>query len=196
MKGAQRKRATSKVSTGRFSEGDIIVKKMTLSSQAIACSAGAIIPVTTSVTSSLVQSAAAAEWSSFAARYQQYRVRKVRVRAFPTSRVNGLNSAGQDVSLSSLYVADYIGGSAPTTAAQVLSDEGAKVVSTGDNFVFQADWRRNPNAKLWNPTNAAIPTANQFGIAWASSTLTGFMPANATQFTYDVEWEVEFRGAQ
>lgn len=174
--------------------GDIILKKMTLSSQSIATTAGSIIAVTTSVTSSLVQSAPAAEWASFAARYQQYRVKSVRIRCSPCFPACSTPAVG--TGHSQLYVSDYIGTGAPTSAAQVLSDESSSCHSTSKSVSYTASSRRNPNALLWNPTTAAIPAANQFGISWASSTVATMMAAATPYFSYDVEWVVEFRGSQ
>ncbi len=176
--------------------GDIVLKTMTLSSQVLATSAGGVIPVTTSITSSLVQSGPAAEWASFAARYQQYRVRAVRIIAKAIRTRPYLDAAGVDNLVSSLYVADYIGTAVPASAAQVLSDENSKVLSTADHFVYETTWAKNPNAKLWNPTSAAIPAANLYGIALASSTLVGLLKGTTNQYTYVVEWDVELRGSQ
>jgi hypothetical protein len=170
---------------------------MTLPSLVISTTAGAIIAVTTTVDTTLVQSAPATEWASFAARYQQYRVRRVRVRACPVFPVNdGPDGIAVSTGHSSLYVSDFIGTSVPGSAAQVLADEGAKALCTYKPFVYETTWARNPNAKLWNPTSAVIPAANSYGIAWASSTNATMMAASAPYISYDVEWEVEFRGAQ
>jgi hypothetical protein len=177
--------------------GDQIVKKLTLPSQIQSTTAGAIIPLTTGITSSFVQSNPATEWASFAARYQQFRVRQVRVRMMPVFPVNsGVAGLAVNTGHSQMYVADYIGASLPASAAQVLSDERATVVSTAKGFSFVSTWNKNPNAKLWNPTGAAIPAANLFGIAWASNTNATLMAASLPYFAYDVEWIVEFRGSQ
>jgi hypothetical protein len=90
---------------------------------------------------------------------------------------------------------DYIGSAAPASAAQVLSDENMKVVATNRDFVKTITWKRNPNARLWNPTSAAIPAANQFAWVCASP---GAVPLTTatTYFAYVVEWEVEFKGSQ
>jgi len=188
---------TRKISTRNEAPGDQIVKKLTLPSLIVSTSAGAILALNTATTSSLVQSNPATEWASFAARYQQYRVRQVRVRMMPVFPVNqGGAGLGVNTGHSQLYVADYIGASVPASAAQVLSDERAVVVSTAKGFTFVSTWTKNPNAKLWNPTGAAIPAANVFGIAWASNTNATLMTASVPYFAYDVEWIVEFRGSQ
>jgi hypothetical protein len=174
----------------------MISKSFTLPSQSVATTAGNVIAVTTSVKASQVQSGPATEWASFAARYQQYRVKAVRVRMTPVYPVSGPPVASGQTGHSQLYVGDYIGSSVPTTAAQVLSDERAIVVSTFKAFTYTVTSKRNPNALLWNPTTAAVPSANDFGIAWASSTVAALLCASTIYYAYDVEWVVEFRGSQ
>lgn len=174
---------------------DIIVKRMTIPNSAvIASTAGNILALDTSTTAALVQSAPASEWASFAARYQQYRVRKVRLLLEPVNTVS-FTVAAVAVVHTSLYSGDFIGSSVPGSAAQVLSDEKARVTNTSKRLVYTVDWSRNPNARLWNPTSAALPVANSYGVAFASAT-NAILAANANYFTKTVEFEVEFRGAQ
>jgi hypothetical protein len=178
------------VSRSVESAGDQIVKRMTLSGLTLATGAGTAIGVTNIVTSAFVQSNPAAEWASFASRYQQYRVRAIRVRGKATQPVQTAA-----VSHSVLFRGDFIGTSAPASAAQVLSDENSKEVSTNKDFEDVVTWQRNPNARLWNPTNAAIPGANQF--AWTvASPATPALTTATTYYALVVEWEVEFRGSQ
>jgi hypothetical protein len=178
------------VSRSIESAGDQIVKRMTLSGLTLATGAGTAIGVTNIVTSAFVQSNPAAEWASFASRYQQYRVRAIRVRGKATQPVQTAA-----VSHSVLFRGDFIGTSAPASAAQVLSDENSKEVSTNKDFEDVVTWQRNPNARLWNPTNAAIPGANQF--AWTvASPATPALTTATTYYALVVEWEVEFRGSQ
>jgi len=169
--------------------GDVIVKRMTFPDGPITTSAGGLI-VTATISDSTVQSSPASEWASFAARYQQYRVRAMRLIAKACFPVNT-----STITHGSLFLADYIGSSGPTTPAQVLSDERGKVVDTYKDFVYEVDWSRNPNAKLWNPTSAVIPVANTFGIAYASQA-TPVLAAAANYFSATLEWLVEFRGSQ
>jgi len=169
--------------------GDQIVKRFTLPGQTLATGAGTTIAVT-AFTSAAVQSEPASEWASFAARYQQYRVKAIRVTG---KAINPVQTA--TTLHSSLYRGDYIGTAVPGSSTQVLSDENVKEVCTCKDFKDIVTWVRNPNAKLWNPTSAAVPAANQF--AWVCATPT--LPALTTALTYyavSVEWEVEFRGSQ
>jgi hypothetical protein len=169
--------------------GDQIVKRMTLAGQALTTSARGAI-VVTAYGSGAVESTPATEWASFAARYQQYRVRAIRVSGKATQPIQTAT-----VSHSVLYRGDYIGLSAPTTAPQVLSDENVRTNATDKDFRDVVTWKRNPNAKLWASTAGGIPTQNTFAWVCASATT----PALATSTTYYalvVEWEVEFRGSQ
>jgi hypothetical protein len=167
--------------------GDQIVKRMSLPNGVLATGAGTVIPVT-SVSSNTVGTAS--EWASFAARYQEYRVRAIRV----------IGKAIQPVQTATifhgvLYRGDYINASTPATLAQVLSDENVKENATNKDFRDIVTWKGNPNAKLWNPTSAAIPTANQY--SWvAASASTPALTTATTYFALVQEWEVEFRGSQ
>jgi len=170
--------------------GDQIVKRFTLPSVVLATGAGVSILVSSAVTSSQVQSAPATEWASFAARYQQYRVRALRVHG---KAINPVQTA--TITHSTLYRGDYIGSAAPAGAAQVLSDENVKETCTCKDFTDVVTWQRNPNAKLWNPTSAAVPAANQY--AWvAASPVTPPLLTGTTYYSLTIEWEVEFRGSQ
>jgi hypothetical protein len=169
--------------------GDQIVKRLTFPAQGLATGAGTVIAVT-NITSGQVQSEPATEWASFAARYQQYRVRAIRVIGKATQPVQSAT-----VLHSALYRGDYIGSSAPSTSAQVFSDENVKECGTYRDFTDIVTWSRNPNAKLWNPTSAIVPTANQF--AWtAASASAPLLTTATTYYALSVEWEVEFRGSQ
>jgi hypothetical protein len=186
---AGRTRASVAFSKQIENAGDQIVKRMTLSGQSFATGAGTVLPVQ-AYTSGEVQSLPAAEWASFAARYQQYRVRAIRVTGKATQPIQSAT-----ISHSVLYRGDYLGAAVPGSAAQVLSDEEVKSCGTTRDFTDVVTWKRNPNARLWNPTSAAIPTANSFAWVGASPTLPALTTAT-TYYALVVEWEVEFRGSQ
>lgn len=190
--GSRKNRTAGSFNRAMSNAGDDIVKRCTLSGQSLATGAGTAIPVT-SYTSSLVESAPAVEFASFAARYQQYRVRAIRVRGKATQPTQSNESA--IIAHSALYLGDYIGASAPASAAQVFSDERVKESATCKDFSYVATWSRNPNAMLWNPTSAAIPAANQFSIVVASAAAP-VLTSGTTYYAVTVEWEVEFRGSQ
>jgi hypothetical protein len=185
----QRKGRDSAIARSIERAGDQIAKRMTLGGPVLATGAGTVI-VVQAVTSAQVQSIPAAEWASFASRYQQYRVRAIRVRG---KAVNPVQSA--TVVHSVLYRGDYIGSASPGSAAQVLSDENSEEIVTCKDFTDIVTWARNPNARLWNPTSAAIPGANTF--AWVcASPSTPALTTATTYYALVYEWEVEFRGSQ
>jgi hypothetical protein len=172
--------------------GDQIVKRMTLPLQNITTSAGGIVTVNF-ISSTSVQSAPASEWASFSARYQQYRVRGMKFILDPCFPVNtGLTAV---TGHSQLYFADFIGTAAAGSAAAVISDERMISFTSSKRIAFSADWARNPNAKLWNPTSAAIPGANTFSIVYCSST-TATMAVSQIYLVGVIEFIVEFRGSQ
>ncbi len=169
--------------------GDQIVKRLTFQGQTLATGAGTAIPVF-EISTGDVQAYPAAEFASFAARYQQYRVRSMRVSGKATQPVQT-----STISHGCLFRGDFIGSSGPSTVAQVFSDENARMNSTCKDFTDVVDWSRNPNARLWNPTSAIIPTANLFSWVGASAQVPALTTAT-TYYALEVEWEVEFRGAQ
>jgi len=169
--------------------GDQIVKRMSFSNDILATGAGTTI-APFSVSSSGPEQFPATEWASFSARYQQYRVRAIRITG---KAIQPIQTA--TISHSVLYRGDFIGASTPTTAAQVLADENVKEVATNKDFRDIVIWERNPNARLWNPTSAAIPVANTYSWVVASPTLPALTTAT-TYYALVVEWEVEFRGSQ
>jgi len=167
--------------------GDQIVKRITFGGSTLATGAGTAIPVTAVSTAAVT---GGAEWASFAARYQQYRVRAIRITGKATQPVQTAALAH-----SVLYRGDFIGSSTPGSVAQVLSDESVRQCATHADFTDVITWKRNPNARLWNPTTAGVPTANTFSWVVASATSPALTTAN-TYYGYTVEWEVEFRGSQ
>lgn len=164
------------------------MKRCTETALILATGGGTAIPVTSYSTTDV--QTASAEFTSFASRYQQYRVRAIRVRG---KAVQPIQTA--TVAHSTLYMGDYIGASGPASAAQVFSDERVKETSTCRDFSYVVTWSRNPNASLWNPTNAAIPLANRYAVVVASPATPPLTTAT-TYYGVTIEWEVEFRGSQ
>jgi len=189
------KKKKSGRSGSRFGMGDEIVKRMTVANGTIALDASGNLSLMT-YDASLVFGAPATEFASFAARYQQYRVRWVKVTFTPLYNVSfQVPAGGTTAPILQVYCSDFIGVSVPSSPAQVLADERALIHNTASTFVVRADWARNPNAKLWNPVSAAIPAANDYGIAVASNTSSSGSPFNGIM-SYSVEFLVELRGAQ
>lgn len=172
---------------GISNAGDQIVKRISFPGNSLGTGAGTTIPVAAFGTASVTS---CTEWASFAARYQQYRVRAIRITGKATQPVQLAA-----VSHSALFRGDFIGSSAPSTSAQVLSDENVKIVATCKDFVDIVSWVRNPNAKLWNPTSGAPPAANQFSWVGASASAP-LLTTATTYYCLIAEYEVEFRGSQ
>jgi len=182
--------------------GDQIIKKLTLPGITLTTGVAGTFPLTT-ITAAEVQSVPATEWTSFATRYQQFRVRKIRIRLFPMQKyftdVAVGTSGPTSGYIATCVASDFIGSASPVSATQCLSDEGSRQFSQIDRFAMTCDWSRNPNARLWNPTSAALPTANSYGIALACISAffnQGAIVNGSVLFTGNVEWEVEFRGSQ
>jgi len=175
--------------------GDTIVKRMTFPNQSLTLDGSGNVPLTT-YDASLVFGGPATEFASFAARYQQYRVRSVKVTFTPLYNVAfQIAVGGTTAPVLQVYSSDFIGISVPSSSAQVLADERALIHNTATTFVAKADWTRNPNARLWNPVSAAIPAANDYGVAVASNTSSSASPDNGVM-SVSVEFIVELRGAQ
>jgi len=191
---ANKKKAMPGVKTGvktniggfKTDIGDLVVKRMSFPST-LATGAGTSIPLT-SISSAFVQSGPASEWTSFAARFQEYRVRAIRVCGYALCPVETAT-----ITHGGLLRGDYLGVSTPGTLAQVLSDERSRVTSSGESFCDVITWSRNPNAKLWSSTSVAIPTANTYSWVCISSTS---LTTATTYYFLTLEWEVEFRGSQ
>jgi hypothetical protein len=179
----------SRVNRTLVPKGDLITKRLT-ATLALSSSVGGVIPVTAYNTAQ-VQSDPAFEWASFAARYQQFRVKGISVTLMPY-----LTEYYYNVGLNcwNLAIGDYLGTSVPANFSQVLADENI-VLRNGNHVITHAiTWARNPNAKLWNPTSAALPAANNYGICLAS--LNSNVIGVFAFYSVVIEWDVEFRGAQ
>jgi hypothetical protein len=170
-------------------KGDVITKRLT-TTNTLSTNGGGVIPVT-SYTAGQVQSDPASEWASFAARYQQFRVKGISITLMPYY-TEYYYLVG--IFCPNLAIGDYLGTSAPASFTQVLSDENTVLRNGNHVFTHAITWARNPNAKLWNPTSAALPAANNYAICLAS--LNNLGADTFTLFSVVIEWDVEFRGAQ
>jgi len=169
--------------------GDSILKRMSLTGATLSSQSGTAIPLSV-FNAAEVQSAPAAEFASFAARYQLYRVRSLRVSG---RAINPVQTA--TLTHSTLHMGDFMQAAQPTSDAQVFSDERSKSVPTHKSFVYEVNWDRNPNAKLWTPTSAAIPTLNNFSFVASSPAAPPLLTATV-YYAVDLEWLVEFKGSQ
>jgi len=166
--------------------GDIIVKRMTI--PLAAQPSGGVIPIQTLSSNPTT----ATEWSSFAARYQQFRVRRIILVYKALTKYNAAASANLH---DTIAVGEFLGTSVPTTYAQIVSDEKGQVFGTNQDIRFEADWSRNPNAKLWAPTSATLPSQNRFAIVYGSGG--NVVLNNGVVYYAGVQYiDVELRGAQ
>jgi len=153
--------------------------------------AGLVTPVY--ISSGFVFSSPAQEWATLSARYQQYRVKWVRVHfiathpaTVPTATVGGDHGM--------LLVGENEENVAATSGSFVMANHGRMVVPTYRSFIKKVTWANNSDAKLWNSTAAAIPVANSFGVQYGMPTFAAnAVIASTTYYSIAVEWCVEFR---
>jgi len=169
--------------------GSSIVKRMTLTATVTTNGSGAYPG---NILSSAVQATPATEWNSFATRYVDCRVLKMKV-SFQPSRVANTQNAATALSLgpTGAVAQDPSGSSAASTVQATWAIESAK------NHSLHRPWKAVIRASqeehtLFSPTNAAIPAANRFGLVINFSG----GDASTTYGTIFYEWWVELRGSQ
>lgn len=165
--------------------GASTVKRMTLTA-AFTSSAGGVVDI--SASSSDVQSSPATEWASFAARFLDYRVLKVKVSWEPAVRVN----------LAAIFNAQGVVARDPSgafaTAGGVLATwalESAKPVNFYKSFSHTIVASEEEHM-LFNPTSAVIPASNRFKLCIIGTAATVSTAVGRVYY----EWIVEFRGSQ
>lgn len=175
---------------------DVIVKNMIIQSQVMTTSAFGIINVTTNQQSDQCSQFPSGSWASYAARYGQYRVREMAIHCKPTLKTNSCIGVAPYNLLSVMYFSEFQSTNIPTSAGVICADSKFKQFSTGSSFTYKANWDRNPNAKLWSPTNAAIPVDRRYGIAYCSHTNVNLLPVNTILYCFTMEFIVEFADPQ
>jgi len=174
----------------KFSEGDIITKRCTFS-LAGATAVAHLVPIV-AITTDTARSNST-EFPSFAARYQEFRVKSMKMFFIPVANVATVDGGVSNIP--TLLVADYLSTNTPSTPAQLLSDERVAIHHGCQMFSFTTDWSRNPNAKLWSSTSVAIPNPNLYSIVYGSIVADPLV-ANVIYFNNIIEYIVEFRGSQ
>jgi hypothetical protein len=172
----------------------IVHKRMTFQST-LTAAAGTGVINPSAVSSSSVASLPANEWTSYQARFQLFRVRKLRYTAFPVSSNTSI-FVGANIS-SYFAIAEYA-NIIPSTAAGIISEESCTLHPTAGfaPIVREVDWSKNTNAKLWTETTAgAIVADRSYGLVSCSApNIVITQPATATLiFALVIEWEVEFK---
>jgi len=162
------------------------MKRLTYPNLSLISTAGGVIA--TSYNSSQCNNAS--EWTSFSVRYQEYRVKAMKVTlrpVYPSSQVGIVHT--------SVAIDQYAQNAAATTFASVVSGERSKILGSNDTISMSCDWDKNPNAKLWTLCTSTVPVANSYGINLCTPT-TPLLTASTTYFAVDIEYLVEFRSAQ
>jgi hypothetical protein len=132
-------------------------------------------------------------WSSYAARFLQYRCVGMRYRLFPhynTSFDSTLTST-----LGTIAVAPYYNGAPPASLNNIVLGPDVRFLSTAKQLTIDNIPVGFLNAGLWQDTSTGIPLNNQYGFS-----LYGFnsvaLAANQIIFDAVIEWMVEFRDPQ
>jgi hypothetical protein len=179
----------SKGITKGISTGDLINKRCTSGFKTISSTAGGGILLGQLLSSDVNTYT---EFASMAARYQLYRVKKLRATFLP--RYNTFYAAVTEPQ-GVFCISDTKLGILPSNSNQVLADEGAVVMPQGKEFSYEASWTSNPNAKLWTTTNSTILVSNTYGMNFISAQ-SDFIPVSSVVYDYYVEAQVEFMSAQ
>lgn len=173
----------------RSLDGSSIVKRMTFTTT-VTSGAGGTFGLL--LTSNAVKTLPATEWSSFAVRYNDFRVLKLKVSYTPYRLVNTQNAGTALFSAGAGYIArDPSGSAAGGSRAVVLALEGSKSIS------LLRPWKMTI---LASQREHLIFSATSIGIAASSLfQLVAYIGGldNTTLYgevTY--EWVVELRGAQ
>jgi len=137
-----------------------------------------------------------ADWTNLSTRYLTFRVKAIRIRAWPiVDMTTAVTVGGGAVTPhpTAIAFATYKEGNSYLSYVSLCTGADGRIFNGRERCIeYTADWAGNPDAKLWSPTNAAIPTAQQFAIQFQDQ---GAAPASAASTTYYrilYEFEVEF----
>jgi len=152
---------------------------------------GSGLVVVTTLLNSLVTSLGA-QWVDYSARWQQYRIEEMKITFSPRFPVN--TGMALNLGHASIFCSDFLGTNLPTTVLHIKADENSRKYGSWYEWEYVVDMKRKPNALLWSPTTAAIPAANAYGIAIASSDLVNQLPVSIGIGQYFLSWKVHFMG--
>jgi len=134
------------------------------------------------------------EFASYAARFDQYRVKKLKI-YFIACHPEQVPTATDTADHGALFVGQSEMGAVVGTGQQVMSLYKRQVRPTYASFSFTGTWDRNPNCKLWSQTNAVPAGTNQFSVQWGTPAFANnAVVASTDYFSLFAEWTVEFRG--
>jgi len=169
--------------------GASIVKRMTQTASVSTNGSGTYL---IQLRSGNVQNIPATEWNTFAQRYIDYRVLKMKVSYMPIRVANTRNAATSlDLAPVGVVASDPSGSAAPATLQAGWALESAKL------FSLEKSWKIAMRASqeehmLFGPTTAIIPVANNFSIVGVFG---GGDPSTLYGNIF-YEWWVELRGSQ
>ncbi len=142
----------------------------------------------------------ASDFSSFASRYNQFRVRAIRVRLVPiVDATTAVTVGGGAVTPhpTALIFAQYRGNNAFTSYDANAAGANAKLFNGREKVIeYTADWAMNPDAKLWCDSNAAIPNEQRFGIQFQDPAVAPASSASTAYFRRLFDYDIEFMGPQ
>lgn len=147
--------------------------------------AGTSLPVTPYYSNSVTS---CIEWGSYAARFQEFRVKAVHIRAIPK-----FPQAYSGVAHSVVAWAHQENNTSAITAASILAADGVRVGSTTKAIVLTTTWSENNNAKLWTAIATTLPAANVFGMVIGSPSTASAITTGSTFYNVIDSYDVEFR---
>jgi hypothetical protein len=171
------------------------MRQLTLPGTVISTSASGVINIT-SLTSDSVRSGAATEWASLSARFEMFRVIKIRAHWVPVWP-KGSNVFGSSATANhgQFFIGTNIGGTSTNTVPAILASINGRVYSTSDMITYEADASINLSAKLWTPVGSAIAALSQFGItAGSAAAANTTLVVSTDYFVVYNDWVVEFMG--
>jgi hypothetical protein len=171
----------------------VIVRRRLVSTSTLSTSAGGFITANNVTTDA---ARGTSDFASFQARYLQFRVRAMRMRLVPLVDVTTAVTAGGGAVTphpTCLAFAAYRGGNTYTSFASVLTGASGKFFNGRERVIeYIADWKANPDAKLWCDTNAAIPVEQRFGVQFQDTGTAPASSANTAYYRMVTDYDVEF----
>lgn len=166
----------------------VFVRRMALSYSTLSTGVGGTLAWSAIANTSNVQ-VSCPDFASCANIYGAYRVRAMEVHLLPAFVVN---TTAVTVPLC-VATCTFQAGAAPANYAAIVDGSNVQMLSGYKQYKLTCDDRRDPNARLWTPTSAAVPTGNNFGIVICGSTTT----STASTLIWAVQaWAVvEFQSA-
>jgi hypothetical protein len=137
------------------------------------------------------QVGSATGWTVMSAVWGEYRVRSMRVTAYPVYQVNTTAVTIPCAVCACSFVANEL----YTNIGPALDGMNAQLFPGDEVVVAAADWTANPNAKLWTPVaTGAVPQDNRYGIQILDLQATT-ATASTTVYSVLIEYLVEWRMA-